>query len=279
LGSLLAALASCLDVRSQGGRWLLRVDDLDTTRCVPGMADQHQRVLAALGFEWDGALTWQSARLDRYREAVATLESSGLCYPCSCSRRELGAAGEHGGYPGTCRRGPHGPGPLALRYRYDLRPVGPFEDDWQGLCTPGSGEQGDPVIRRRDGLVAYQLAVVLDDADSGVNRVVRGSDLLGSTFWQRSMQQALGLPEPRWGHIPLLVEADGSKLAKSRHSLPLEPARAPFLLHRALDLLGQQPPVELAVASVAEAWTWAVSHWQPAALRGLAQLALTAPLY
>jgi glutamyl-Q tRNA(Asp) synthetase len=127
--------------------------------------------------------------------------------------------------------------------------------------------------------VAYQLAVVLDDADSGVNRVVRGSDLLGSTFWQRSMQQALGLPEPRWGHIPLLVEADGSKLAKSRHSLPLEPARAPFLLHRALDLLGQQPPVELAVASVAEAWTWAVSHWQPAALRGLAQLALTAPLY
>jgi glutamyl-Q tRNA(Asp) synthetase len=168
---------------------------------------------------------------------------------------------------------------MALRYRYDLRPVGPFEDQWQGLCGPESGEPGDPVVRRRDGLVAYQLAVVLDDADTGVTRVVRGADLLGSTFWQRSLQQALGLPEPHWGHIPLLVEADGAKLAKSRHALPLEPARAPELLHLALVLLGQQPPVELAAASVAECWNWAVSHWQPAALRGLAQLALTAPLY
>jgi glutamyl-Q tRNA(Asp) synthetase len=278
-GSLLAALASCLDVRTQGGRWLLRIDDLDTARCVPGMADQHQRVLTALGFEWDGPVTWQSGRHDRYLSAIGTLQAAGLAYPCSCSRRELGAAGEHGGYPGTCRAGPAGPGPMALRYRHDLRPVAAFDDTWQGLCLPEAGERGDPVIRRRDGLVAYQLAVVLDDFDCGVTRVVRGADLLGSTFWQRSLQAALGLPEPAYGHIPLLVEADGAKLAKSRHSLPLEPGRAAPLLHQALQWLGQQPPAELARAGVAECWSWALAHWQPAALRGQMRLALIAGLY
>ncbi len=279
LGSLLAALASCLDVRTRGGRWLLRIDDLDTARCVPGTADQHQQMLAALGFEWDGPVTWQSARGARYREGLAALEAAGLAYPCSCSRRELGAAGEHGGYPGTCRAGPSGLGPTALRYRYDLRPVGPFEDSWQGLCLPESGERGDPVIRRRDGLVAYQLAVVLDDFDCGVTRVVRGADLLGSTFWQRSLQAALGLPEPAYGHIPLLTEPGGEKLSKSRHALPLDPAQGPALLYEALRLLGQQPPAELAVAGVAQCWEWALAHWQSSALRGHAHLALAAGVY
>ena len=278
-GSLLAALASCLDVRTQGGRWLLRIDDLDTARCVPGMADQHQRVLTALGFEWDGPVTWQSGRHDRYLSAIGTLQAAGLAYPCSCTRRELGGAGEHGGYPGTCRAGPAGPPPMALRYRYDLRPVGAFEDTWQGHCAPEAGERGDPVIRRRDGLVAYQLAVVLDDSDTGVTRVVRGADLLGSTFWQRSLQGALGLPGPAYGHIPLLTEPGGGKLSKSRHALPLDPAHAPSLLHQALCLLGQQPPAELAAASVAECWQWAITHWQPLALRGHAQLALAPRLY
>jgi glutamyl-Q tRNA(Asp) synthetase len=278
-GSLLAALASCLDVRTRGGRWLLRIDDLDAARCVPGMADQHQRMLAELGFEWDGPVVRQSAREPRYREVLATLEAAGLAYPCSCSRRELGAAGEQGGYPGTCREGPAGPGPMALRYRYDLQPVGPFEDSWQGLCTPEAGECGDPVIRRRDGIVAYQLAVVLDDFDCGVTRVVRGADLLGSTFWQRSLQAALGLPEPAYGHIPLLTEPGGEKLSKSRHALPLDPARAPALLREALRLLGQRPPAELAASSVAECWQWALSHWQPLVLRGHAQLALAAGVY
>jgi glutamyl-Q tRNA(Asp) synthetase len=279
LGSLLAALASCLDARSLGGRWLLRIDDLDAARCQPAMAAEHQHVLAALGFCWDGQLTLQSTRQARYQAALEQLRSAGLAYPCSCSRRELGAAGEHGGYPGTCRPGPGGSGPMALRYRYDLQPVGPFEDLWQGRCEPVGGEQGDPVIRRRDGLAAYQLAVVLDDHDCGVTRVVRGADLLPSTFWQRSLQSALGLPEPVYGHIPLLTEADGGKLSKSRHSLPLAPARAPELLTQALGLLGQHPPEELAHASVAQCWDWALAHWNPAALRGRRQLALAAGVY
>ena len=168
---------------------------------------------------------------------------------------------------------------MALRYRYDLQPVGPFDDLWQGRCEPGEGEAGDPVVRRRDGLVAYQLAVVVDDFDCRVTRVVRGADLLASSFWQRSLQQALGLPEPAYGHIPLLTEADGGKLSKSRHSLPLDPAQAPALLHRALALLGQRPPAELAGAGVAECWNWARAHWDPAAMAGRKQLALAAGLY
>lgn len=276
LGSLLAALASCLDVRTRGGRWLLRIDDLDAARCQPHWALEHQRVLAALGFEWDAPPVRQAERHERYHDALATLTASGLAYACSCTRRELGAAGEQGGYPGSCRGGPRGRGPMALRYRYDLQPVGPFADLWQGQCEPDRGEAGDPVIRRRDGLPAYQLAVVLDDFDCRVTRVVRGADLLASTFWQRSLQQSLGLPEPAYGHIPLLTEPGGAKLAKSRHALPLQPALAPRLLHRALGLLGQSPPEELAGAPVAKCWDWALAHWNPAALAGQSQLALPA---
>jgi glutamyl-Q tRNA(Asp) synthetase len=279
MGSLLAALASCLDVRALGGRWLLRIDDLDSTRCRPGIAESQIQTLASLGFEWDGPVTWQSRRHVCYRAALARLQALGLAYACSCSRRELGAAGESGGYPGTCRQAARGPGPLAWRYRYDLRPVGPFEDLWQGRCAPAEGEAGDPVIQRRDGLAAYQLAVVLDDADTGVNRIVRGADLLASSFWQRSLQQALGLPEPVYGHIPLLTGPGGGKLSKADHALPLDPLRAPALLHRALALLGQAPPAELAAARVAECWDWARAHWNPVMLEGRRQLALTAGVY
>jgi glutamyl-Q tRNA(Asp) synthetase len=282
LGSLLAALASCLDARVLGGRWLLRIDDLDATRCQPGRAEEHQRVLAALGFEWDEPPVYQSMRLDRYREAITLLQSQGLVYRCSCSRRELANGREGAAYPGTCRERAlpnRAPGRTALRYRYDRIPVGPFDDLWQGRCLPEAGDQGDPVVERRDGLVAYQLAVVLDDFDCGVSRVVRGADLLASSFWQRSLQQALGLPEPAYGHIPLLTEASGAKLSKSRHSLPLEPAQAPALLYQALALLGQGPPAELARAGVAECWQWARAHWNPAVMAGRKQLALASGLY
>ena len=282
LGSLLAALASCLDARARGGRWLLRIDDLDAPRCVPGMADAHQRMLAALGFEWDDVPLLQSARLGRYREALAQLRAAGLAYRCSCSRRELANGREGVAYPGTCRERnlpDETPGGAALRYRYDRVPVGPFDDLWQGRCQPESGDQGDPVIERRDGLPAYQLAVVLDDFDCNVTHVVRGADLLSSTSWQRSLQRALKLPEPRYGHIPLLTEADGSKLGKSRHSLPLDAAQAAPLLCRALALLRQQPPVELSRDSVPQIWRWALTHWQAGELAGQATLALPAALY
>jgi glutamyl-Q tRNA(Asp) synthetase len=246
------------------------------------MADQHQRLLEALGFEWDEPPVYQSARLDRYRESLDRLRSLGLAYHCSCSRRELANGREGAAYPGTCRERalPNiRPGHAALRYRYDRQPVGPFDDLWQGHCLPESGDQGDPVIERRDGLPAYQLAVVLDDYDCRVSRVVRGADLLSSTFWQRSLQRALGLPEPRYGHIPLLTEADGSKLAKSRHSLPLDAARAAPLLRQALALLGQDPPAELSFATIDQIWRWALTHWKVGDLAGKATLAIPAALY
>jgi len=282
LGSLLAALASCLEARTRGGRWLLRIDDLDAPRCMPGMADAHQRALEAFGFEWDEVPVYQSTRLGRYREALARLQALGLAYGCSCSRRELANGREGGAYPGTCRdRGLAGTPsvPVALRYRYDRMPVGPFDDLWQGQCLPESGDQGDPVVARRDGLPAYQLAVVLDDFDCNVTHVVRGADLLPSTFWQRSLQRALDLPEPRYGHIPLLAEADGSKLAKSRHSLPLEAAQAPRLLCQALALLGQQPPAELSASPVVEIWRWALTNWKVGYVPNRTVLALPAALY
>jgi glutamyl-Q tRNA(Asp) synthetase len=279
LGSLLAALASCLDARTRGGRWLVRIDDLDAPRCVPGMADAHLRVLEALGFTWDEPPIYQSARLDRYREALARLQAQGLLYRCGCSRRELANGREGGAYPGTCRGRPPPPGPAALRYRYDQVPVAAFDDLWQGRCPPEDGDQGDPVVERRDGLPAYQLAVVLDDYDCSVTRVVRGADLLSSTFWQRSLQRALGLPEPIYGHIPLLTEADGSKLAKSRHSIALDASRASTLLVQALDLLCQQPPAELIRDSVPQIWRWALTHWKSQRLAGRAMLALPAALY
>ena len=282
LGSLLAALASCLDARSRAGRWLLRIDDLDAPRCLPGMADSHQRVLEALGFEWDAPPVYQSARLARYREALAQLQSMGLAYRCSCSRRQLANGREGAAYPGTCRERAlpnDNPGGTALRYRYDREPVGPFDDLWQGHCLPDAGDQGDPVVERRDGLPAYQLAVVLDDFDCNITQVVRGADLLSSTFWQRSLQQALGLPEPRYGHIPLLMEPDGSKLAKSRHSLPLDASQAGLLLCQALSLLRQDPPAELTRATIAQIWRWALTHWKVDALAGHSTLALPGALY
>jgi glutamyl-Q tRNA(Asp) synthetase len=282
LGSLLAALASCLDARARGGRWLLRIDDLDAPRCIPGMADTHQRVLEAFGFEWDEVPVFQSTRLDRYREALAELRADGLVYRCSCSRRELANGREGGAYPGTCReRGlpDSSPAATALRYRYDRRPVGAFDDLWQGRCLPESGDQGDPVVERRDSLPAYQLAVVLDDFDCSVTHVVRGADLLPSSFWQRSLQRAFGLPEPRYGHIPLLAEADGSKLAKSRHSLPLDPGHAPELLWQALALLGQRPPAELRQSPVVQIWRWALTNWKVDYVPYRTVMALPAALY
>lgn len=276
---MLAALASCLDARSLGGRWLVRIDDLDAPRCLPGMADEHLRVLEALGFEWDGPVVRQSQRIARYHEAMASLRSRGLAYDCSCSRRELANGREGSAYRGACRGGPAGTAPWALRFRYDLVPVGPFEDLVQGRCDPGSLDAGDPVICRRDGLPAYQLAVVLDDNDASVTRVVRGADLLPSTAWQRSLQRALGCPEPRYGHIPLLLEPGGEKLSKSRRALPLAADAAGPLLLRGLELLGQQPPGELIGGTPPQIWRWALTHWKVEPLAGRAAMALPPGLY
>ncbi len=272
LGSLTTAAASFLDARHCGGRWLLRIEDLDTPRVVPGAADAMIRSLESLGFSWDGPVTRQSARHALYREALDELSRRGLVYACSCSRRDRGGTDDAGGYAGTCRAGPTRSGPVATRFRADLNPVADFHDRLLGSCGPAQAAAGDPILRRRDGLYAYQLAVVVDDAEQQVSDIVRGADLLPSTYWQRSVQKALRLPAQRYAHLPLVCEADGSKLSKSAHAVDGAISGRSGLLWRVLCLLRQEPPPELQQAPPPELWSWAVAHWRLEPLRDLTRL-------
>lgn len=273
-GSLVAALASYLDARAAGGRWLLRMEDLDPPREVPGAQDAILRTLETYGFEWDGPVERQSDRHGAYAAAVADLLASGLAYPCSCSRKQLEG---HSIYPGTCRDAARPLADAAIRLRVPDAEYR-FVDRVQGAYAQNlAREVGDFIIRRRDGLYAYQLAVVLDDGWQGVTDIVRGADLLDSTPRQLYLQQLLGLPRPRYLHIPLLLQPDGHKLGKSYRSPPLPADQAPALLARALRALGQQPPAELEQGSAAEVLAWGVRHWRPDAIprqTGLAEAQL-----
>ncbi len=276
LGSLLAAVGSYLDARSAGARWLLRIEDLDTPRVLPGCADSMLRILEGFGFEWDSEVLYQSTRRAAYREALDALATAGRTYACSCSRKDrAGIDDEAGGYPGTCRSGPTKSGPTALRFRVSDRPIH-FDDLFLGTQHFDLAACGDVVIQRRDGLASYQLAVVVDDAFQGVTRVVRGADLLASTPWQIDLQAALSMPQPIYGHLPLLLEADGAKLSKTRRSLPLDLSAVPRALTSALTYLSQAPPPGLADCPIKDVWKWAVAHWRPQALVGKTQVLLSA---
>jgi glutamyl-Q tRNA(Asp) synthetase len=268
-------VGSYLDARTHGARWLVRIEDLDTPRVVPGCADEQLRTLETFGFEWDGEVLYQGARREVYRAAIATLRAAGRVFACSCSRKELAAAGEDApGYACTCRQGATRPGPTALRFRVGDRPIH-FDDLFQGPRDFHPSDCGDVVIERRDGIASYQLAVVVDDAEQGVTRVVRGSDLLASTPWQVELQEALGLPRPIYGHLPLVVEPDGAKLSKSTRAVPLDPSQVAQGLTSTLTLLSQTPPPELAQGTVKDVWKWAFEHWDPQALVGKERVALS----
>ena len=269
-GSLVAALASYLDARAAGGRWLLRMEDLDPPREMPGAQDAILRTLETYGFAWDGAVERQSARHEAYAAALDQLLARGLAYPCSCSRKQLDGQPI---YPGTCRTAGRPAHDAAIRLRVPDAEYA-FVDRVQGRFAQNlAREVGDFVIRRRDGLYAYQLAVVLDDAWQGVTDIVRGADLLDSTPRQLYLQELLGLPQPRYLHIPLLLQPDGHKLGKSYRSPPLPADQAPALLADALRALGQQPPAELEQGRPAEVLAWGVRHWNPAAIPRVAGLA------
>ena len=215
-GSLVAAVASYLEARSRGGRWLVRMEDVDLPRCIPGADLDILRTLEAYGFRWDGPVMYQTARTSAYEAALERLRTLGLAYPCSCSRREAG----EGFYPGTCRNGVGAPGkPVAWRVRAE------------GL--------DDFVVKRSDGLFAYQLAVVVDDAAQGVTNVVRGADLLDSTPRQQWLQRALGYREPRYLHVPVATNAAGEKLSKQTLAPALRAADRIAEIRRALGFLGQ----------------------------------------
>jgi glutamyl-Q tRNA(Asp) synthetase len=283
LGSLLAATGSFLSARHAGGRWLLRIDDLDRQRSIPGLGKEFQRILRRFGFEWDGTVCFQSGRNERYREALAAVAAGNGTYACRCSRSTLTASqlaepGAEPVYPGTCRHDPQAVlGPHALRFAIrEGQPPIEFEDAFQGRYLQDCArEAGDFVIRRRDGQVAYHLATVVDDAEHGVTEVVRGADLMASTPRQILLQEALALHTPSYGHLPLLTEPDGRKLAKSKRSLPLA-EDVSQQLWQVLDWLEQAPPPELAAAPVRTIWDWAIPNWRPARLAGRRERRLSA---
>lgn len=258
-GSLMAALASYLDAKAVQGRWLVRMEDLDKPREVLGAQDSILRTLEYYGLEWDGEVICQSQRLEAYQAAADTLIQQDLAYYCTCSRKQLE---DHlGPYPGFCRTAQQEPHGAALRLKVPEHGYA-FVDRVQGYYVQHLAQEvGDFIIQRRDGLFAYQLAVVVDDAWQGITDVVRGADLLDSTPRQLYLQQLLALPQPRYLHVPVIVQADGHKLSKSRHAPPLEPQAAAHSLTHALNLLGQKPPPELIHEPIRQILRWGVEHW------------------
>jgi glutamyl-Q tRNA(Asp) synthetase len=270
-GSLVAGLASWLDAKRAGGRWLLRMEDLDRPRVMPGAADQILRQLEEIGLTWDGPVVHQSARLALYEDAIRKVKAH--TYPCSCTRKELedSALAIDGSriYPGTCRNGmAPGKAARALRLRTDGEPVH-FSDRVQGDITQSvAAEVGDFVLRRADGLHAYQLAVVVDDAAQGVTDVVRGADLLDSTARQVFLQRLLGVATPRYLHVPVATNAAGEKLSKQTAAAAVGPDNVPA----ALRFLGVQPPSGI---TPGETLAWAAEHWDPARVPRARAVAVT----
>ncbi|MDR3221189.1 MAG: tRNA glutamyl-Q(34) synthetase GluQRS [Candidatus Accumulibacter sp.] len=267
-GSLVAAVGSYLDARAHGGEWLLRIEDIDTPRTMPGAADGILRTLEGFGFEWDGEIVFQSRRLDRYHAALVRLQLAGLAYPCACSRSEIAASATRhsvdGGllYPGTCRNGlREGVAAHAWRLRVPDREF-VFRDRIQGEARQNlECEVGDFVLLRADGQYAYQLAVVVDDAAQGINSVVRGVDLLDSTARQIWLLQCLGLDVPLYAHLPVAVNPAGEKLSKQTRAQAVDPAQGVGMLARALRFLGQPTPAEAGKMALADFWPWAIGAW------------------
>lgn len=270
-GSLVAALGSFLEARRRGGEWLLRIEDVDTPRTVPGAADAILRALERYGLWWDGPVTYQSQRTGLYQAALEHLRSAQWIYPCGCSRRDLvsGPRGVDGAprYLGNCRHGLRSTGrPCALRLRVSAAPIS-FRDALQGeRCQCLEHEVGDFVLRRADGCFSYQLAVVVDDADQHITQVVRGADLLDSTPRQIYLQRLLALATPEYAHLPVALDRRGHKLSKQTGAAPLAEDNPGPTLWAALRFLGQQPPLELANAPAATLISWAVKHWRLSAV-------------
>ncbi|MGH8455603.1 MAG: tRNA glutamyl-Q(34) synthetase GluQRS [Stenotrophobium sp.] len=278
LGSLLTALASYLQARAQGGLWLIRVDNLDQARCLPGMDSVILRQLEAHGLLWDETPRYQSQHIAEYAAALHKLAERDLLYRCICTRAELALTslpGPDGSvYAGTCRNKRHSDGAAALRLRVTGTTL-EFTDGWQGLQQRRlEHEVGDFTVRRADGMTAYQLACAVDEPAQSITEVVRGADLLGSSFRQIHLQRVLGLPVAQYRHLPVLIDTTGRKLSKQNHALAVRSETATANLFHCLRLLGQCPVTELSDSSLTEMLDWAVSHWRAELVPRAAQLAV-----
>lgn len=269
-GSLIAALGSHVAARAAGGRWHLRIDDLDPPRVVAGAADEIRRALEHHGLEWDGPVVWQSQRTERYAAALEQLAGNGAVYHCTCSRRDIARVAGRGPlgriYPGTCRHRSL-PTERAAAVRVAL-PDGPIALT-DAICghmeLDARNAIGDVVVRRRDGLWAYHLATTIDDADLGVTDVVRGADLLPAALVQVALQRLLALPALRWRHLPLARTRGGAKLSKQTGAAALDVQRPVDNLLQAWQALGQPPP-PTRPANAAEFHVWAVANWRARAV-------------
>jgi len=267
-GSLVAAIASYLQASRNDGEWLLRIEDIDPPRAAPGAADDIVAALDVHGFRWDGDVIYQSRNTDRFRAVIAKLLEDELAYACVCSRAEIRSVARTGPagriYPGTCRsriRTSDDAQPTAIRLLTAGARIS-FDDLVQGYIECDvEREIGDFVIRRKDGLIGYSLAVVVDDHDEHISEIVRGADLLGFTPAQIHLQRVLGLSRPTYCHVPVVTNRDGDKLSKQTGAVAIDCARAPDNLVRGLKFLGQCPPDELAQSAVDEVWAWAREHW------------------
>ncbi len=263
-GSLLTALASYLDARAAGGTWLVRIEDIDPPRQAPHAADTILRQLDSHGLHWDGEVVYQSRRQPAYAAALAQLDSAGLTYSCACSRARIQSLG--GRYDGICRHRAPAAGPstaqVALRMRADNILDFRFTDLFQARPTDAEIDVGDFVLRRRDQLIGYHLAVTVDDAAQRVTQVIRGSDLLSSTPPQLLLFAALGQPAPQYGHVPVVVDAEGRKLSKQNGARAVACSTPSLNLYQALRCLNQPAPAQLARADPGELLRWAIAHWQ-----------------
>ena len=273
-GSLVAAIGSYLDAKHHRGKWLVRIEDLDTPRTVSGAASNILGMLEAYGLHWDGDVIYQSRGTAAYEETFHRLKDAGAVYPCACSRKEIAdSALQRGGelvYPGTCRNGiAQGKEARAWRVRVNDTRIA-FNDRVQGNIAQNlATEVGDFVVLRADGLFAYQLAVVVDDAAQGITDVVRGADLLYSTPRQIYLQQLLDLPTPAYMHLPVAVNAQGEKLSKQTLAQPVKRHDAVATIYAALTFLLQQPPEEFRRSDLVTLWNWAITNWKPDAMLGM----------
>jgi len=271
MGSLVAAVGSYLDAKSRNGTWLVRMEDLDTPRCVSGAADNILKTLARFGLISDEAVMYQSTRTSAYQDAFDQLFRDGHLYPCACTRREIADSALHRGreliYPGKCRAGlPDSREARSWRVRVEQTRI-EFTDRLQGSFAQNLAcEAGDFLLKRADGLFAYQLAVVVDDAGQKITDVVRGADLLDSTMRQIYLQQLLNFNTPSYLHLPVAVNQQGEKLSKQTLARAVDPDNVVATLIKVLNFLGQRPPAGLSTGSALLAW--ATEHWQPEVLSG-----------
>lgn len=275
-GSLLAALASFLDARANQGKWLVRIEDLDPPREPPGSAELILQQLQDLGMDWDDDVLYQSSRLAAYEKTLKKLQEDGLCYPCDCTRPQIRDMGSI--YNGFCRERSTPPAmPYALRVKTSPMEIS-FIDAIQGrFAQQLEIDVGDFVIRRKDELFAYQLAVVVDDEFQNITHIVRGWDLLDSTPRQMYLQKVLSYHQPSYAHIPVIVDDHGQKLSKQAFAPSIESDHASETLYKALTFLGQAPPAKIKKEKPKSQLLWAIENWDRQAIAKVSSLPLKQP--